>query len=289
MAVTINISGNVTTLVVNSGSATSIVANGDTVWEEPSGYPPYLTFSSASAFTLEQVINDTPWDGTIEYSTDHETWSTWSGTQISSAATNGTHYLYMRGTGNTVISSGDDTGLWVITGSGVSCDGDVRMLFDYADPENVVPGTGCLAYWFTQSDALVKAPDILFTTLPQKALFNAFNGCTALTASPIIAATDIGTSACFNALKGCTALATIPAFKFTNVGVNGLAGAFYGCSLIKLSETQTGEYQTPYRVPAEGTGTGGVQWSANMFAATGGTFTGTLAINTTYYTSNTVV
>ena len=64
---------------------------------------------------------------------------------------------------------------------------------------------------------------------------------------------------------------------------------FYGCRLIKLSTTQTGEYQTPYRIPKSGTGTTATGALTEMFANTGGTFTGTPSINTTYYTSNTVV
>ena len=66
---------------------------------------------------------------------------------------------------------------------------------------------------------------------------------------------------------------------------------FEGCSLIKLSTTQTGEYQTAYTIPKSGTGTTANGALQNMFVNTGGTFTGTPSINTTYYlsTSNTVV
>ena len=66
---------------------------------------------------------------------------------------------------------------------------------------------------------------------------------------------------------------------------------FSGCTNIKLSTTQTGEYQTAYRIPKSGTGTTATDTLQNMFAGTGGTFTGTPNINTTYYlsTSNTVV
>ena len=64
---------------------------------------------------------------------------------------------------------------------------------------------------------------------------------------------------------------------------------FRGCSKIKLSKTQTGEYQTEYRIPTSGTGvTAGIALNS-MFTATGGTFKSSAAINTTYYTSNTVI
>ena len=66
---------------------------------------------------------------------------------------------------------------------------------------------------------------------------------------------------------------------------------FYGCTNIKLSITKTGEYQTEYRIPKSGTGTTSSNALESMFTNTGGTFTGTPEINTTYYlsTSNTVV
>ena len=66
---------------------------------------------------------------------------------------------------------------------------------------------------------------------------------------------------------------------------------FYGCTKIKLSTTKIGEYQTAYRIPKSGTGTTATDALKNMFSSTGGTFTGTPEINTTYYlsTSNAVV
>lgn len=64
---------------------------------------------------------------------------------------------------------------------------------------------------------------------------------------------------------------------------------FSGCTNIKLSTTKTGEYQTAYRIPISGTGMTTTDTLTSMFTGTGGTFTGTPEINTTYYTSNTVV
>jgi len=58
---------------------------------------------------------------------------------------------------------------------------------------------------------------------------------------------------------------------------------FYSCAKLKLSTTQTGNYTTAYRIPKSGTGTTATDALANMFSGTGGTFTGTPSINTTYY------
>jgi len=66
-------------------------------------------------------------------------------------------------------------------------------------------------------------------------------------------------------------------------------GMFYGCTSIKLSDTQTSEYNTPYRIPSEGNGSTDSNSLYLMFAITGGSFKSTPTINTTYYTSNTIV
>lgn len=65
---------------------------------------------------------------------------------------------------------------------------------------------------------------------------------------------------------------------------------FKGCTKIKISTTRTSPYTNTYRIPYSGTGVMFTSGSAttNMFANTGGTFTGTPSLNTTYYTSNTV-
>ena len=61
---------------------------------------------------------------------------------------------------------------------------------------------------------------------------------------------------------------------------------FSGCTSLKLSSTKTGEYTQEYRIPSSGTGTTATDALTDMFTSTGGTFTGTPAINTTYYLSS---
>ena len=89
--------------------------------------------------------------------------------------------------------------------------------------------------------------------------------------------------------QNCTSLTTDPELPATTLSAYCYYQMFYGCSLINLSTTQTGEYQTAYRIPTSGTGTTFTNALTDMFTDTGGTFTGTPSINTTYYTSNTVV
>jgi hypothetical protein len=89
--------------------------------------------------------------------------------------------------------------------------------------------------------------------------------------------------------RGCTKLTSLVALPVLTLKNYCYQQMFYGCSLIKMSATQTGDYQTEYRIPTTGTGTTATNAMTDMFTNTGGTFKGTAAINTTYYTSNTIV
>ena len=232
----------------------------------PPATPPYLTFSSPSSFTLK--VNDTTkhWDGTLEYSTDASTWSNWDGATTLSSATSGSdNVLYLRGTGNTKITGNSTDYRWVITGTDISCIGSIENLLDYATVQSgahPTMATYCYRSMFHGCTGLTQAPELPATTLENYCYINMFYNCTGLTQAPALPATTLKTS-CYQSM-------------------------FYGCTKIKLSSTQTGEYTVAYRIPTTGTGTTATDALRDMFSSTGGTFTGTPAINTTYYLSNTV-
>ena len=90
---------------------------------------------------------------------------------------------------------------------------------------------------------------------------------------------------CYSYLfAGCTSLVTIPRLPAIILTPSCYNSMFVGCTSLKLSETQTSIYQYAFRIPTSGTGTDASYALADMFANTGGTFTGTPLINTTYYT-----
>lgn len=66
---------------------------------------------------------------------------------------------------------------------------------------------------------------------------------------------------------------------------------FSECKKIKVSSVLSGTYTKEYRIPKIGTGATASFALIGMFINTGGTFTGTPEINTTYYLdeSNTIV
>lgn len=252
---------------------------------------PYLTFSSPSSFTLK--VNDATkhWDGTLEYSTDTSTWSTWDGTTTLSSATNGSdNVLYLRGTGNTVITGNSSNYKWVLTGSDIKCVGDIENLLDYAtveSGEHPKMDTNCYRNMFRECTSLTQAPALPATTLNGYCYRGMFRDCTGLTQAPALPATTLNISCYQSMFEGCTGLTQAPELPATMLAIDCYRSMFRGCTGLKLSTTQTGEYTVAYRIPTTGTGTTASNALTNMFAATGGTFTGTPEINTTYYLSNT--
>ena len=224
----------------------------------------FLTFSSPSTFTLGVADNTKYWDGSLEYSTDAKTWNTWSGTSAISSSADGK--LYMRGTGNTVICGGLSHG-WTLTGTDISCNGNIENLLDYeqvAKAQHPTMGDYCYA--------------------------GLFKNCTVLITSPSLPAVTLTVYCYWSMFYGCTSLVTIPALPATTIPGHAYQSMFEGCSSINIYSAETEEAKTQYRIPTSGsavtTGELSVTW---MFSSTGGAVGGTPSLNRTYYTSNTVV
>ena len=58
----------------------------------------YLTFSSPTSFTIAKHADGTN-DGTIQYSTDKTTWSTFTTTAVTSVLNGSNYEVYFRGIG----------------------------------------------------------------------------------------------------------------------------------------------------------------------------------------------
>ena len=394
-----------------------------TEWADVSFKPEgksYLTFSSPNSFTLK--VNDTTkhWDGTLEYFSSNRAWTAWDGTTtLSAVADDGEYVLYLRGTGNTVITGNLLKYKWVLTGSDITCIGNIENLLDYATVASgnhptmanncyngmfygctsliqapalpattladscymymfygctsltqapALPATtlaeGCYAYMFHGCASLTQAPALPATTLANYCYQNMFQGCTSLTQAPSLPATTLPKYCYQEMFHGCTSFTQAPTLPATTLAENCYQGMFYGCTSLtqapalpattlanycyhsmfrsctsltqapalpattladscymymfygctsltqapvlpattlakycyygmfqecaslKLSSTQTGEYTQEYRIPASGTGTSAMSALIDMFTYTGGTFTGTPEINTTYYLSS---
>ena len=316
-----------------------------TEWADVSFKPEgksYLTFSSPNSFTLK--VNDTTkhWDGTLEYFSSNRTWTAWDGTTtLSAVADDGEYVLYLRGTGNTVITGNDKNYKWVLTGSDIKCIGNIENLLDYATVESgnhPTMANYCYSYMFQNCPSLTQAPELPATTLatecydsmffgctsliqapvlPATTLSNycygnmfqncpsltqapalqattlangcyrgMFFGCTSLTQAPVLPATTLAVYCYGSMFSGCTSLTQAPALPATTLADSCYSYMFYGCTSLKLSSTQIDEYTIKYRIPTSGTGASAPNALNDMFTSTGGTFTGTPEINTTYYLSS---
>ena len=129
----------------------------------------YLMFSSLNSFTI--AVNDTTkrWDGALEYFASNKTWTVWNGaTTLSSVDNDGEYVLYLRGTGNTVITGGRSSSRWVLTGNNIKCIGNIENLLDYTTVESgnhPTMANSCYQCMFQNCTALTQAPALPATTL----------------------------------------------------------------------------------------------------------------------------
>ena len=234
--------------------------------EEPEPQPvaePYLTFSSPSSFTLNIIDNTKYWDGTLYYSTDTTNWSEWGGTTTLNSSSSGTtKYLYLRGSNNTIItdsSASSTKAKWVLTGTNISCIGNIENLLDYQTVANGNHPTmanycyrnmfyGCTAlttppslpattladycYYgmFQNCTSLTTAPSLPATTLANYCYRYMFYGCTNLTIAPSLPATTLADYCYYYMFQNCTSLTTTPSLPATTLAERCYQGMFYGCT-----------------------------------------------------------
>lgn len=193
----------------------------------------YLTFSSPNSFTLAVGDATKHWDGTLEYFASNRTWTTWDGTTtLSSVNNDGDNVLYLRGTGNTVITGDNSNYKWVLTGSDISCIGNIENLLDYATVESGSHPTMadyCYQDMFYNCTSLTKAPALPATTLASYCYFGMFYGCTGLTQAPALPATTLADN-CYNGMfANCTSITQAPALPATILQSGCYIGMFVGC------------------------------------------------------------
>lgn len=157
--------------------------------------------------------------------------------------------------------------------------------------------TGSYFHYFAMTWSMAASGDI--TTLICKgwtesitqnfALWRLFYGCSALTVCPKMPATTLSDYCYYEMYYNCSNLQALPNIPSLSIPNYCCYSMFYWCSKIKLSTSSTWEYTNPYRIPKDWTWSLWANWLYQMFQSTWWTFTWTPTINTTYYTSNTIV
>jgi len=279
------------------------------IWKENS-----LCFTANTANSTVQLTNP---NGAAEQSLETSTnWISWSSYTIwdTITLTNIWDKIYWRNTSttNTGFCQNGKPYQFVMTGS-ISASGDVTSLINKNWTDTLsyycfyhlfyectslttapsLPVTtvwiGCCADMFQWCTALTTCPELKATTLAQECYTSMFYWCTSLTTCPSLPATTLDYY-CYNSMfKWCTSLTALPKLPATTLPSYCYQGMFFWCSNIKLSTSNSWIYTTAYRIPTTWTGSVWSDSMYSMFTSTGWTFTWTPSINTTYYTSNTVV
>lgn len=225
---------------------------------------PYLCFTAKTInSTVQLVKNGSPTSVTLETSTDGITRTTYTfGTQI--VLTNIWDKVYFRNTSATTT--------WF------SIDTYPQAYYQFV-----------MSWWIYWSWNITYLLNKNWTTTVWNSNFvRLFYQCNSLFTPPELPATTLGVSCYTYMFMNCANLAALPKLPASVLPTSCYVGMFANCSNIKLSTTKTWAYQTAYRIPTS------LSWTdnnslTNMFNGTWWTFVWTPTINTTYYTSNTVV
>ena len=180
-----------------------------------------LFAGETSDFTLKATNKE--WDGTVEYSTDKNTWNTWDGSGISSA----NKKLYLRGKNNTKFYT--SKGVRFVLSAKAGCYGNINTLLDYENPPTTL-AVNCYRHMFYGCTSLTTAPELPATTLAASCYNNMFYGCTSLTTAPELPATTLATYCYNNMFYGCTSLTTAPALPATTLARDCYNNMFSGCT-----------------------------------------------------------
>ena len=164
------------------------------------------------------------------------------------------------------------------------CTGNIQTLFDWENPPTSIGGSYTLNGMFYNCTNLTTAPSLPATSLATACYNYMFYGCTSLKIAPELPATRLSYGCYWSMFEGCTSLETAPELPATTLDESCYRNMFYGCTKLKISTTQTAEYKIPWRIPSSGTiSSEENKWNIDMLKNTGGTFTGSPSINTTYY------
>ena len=177
---------------------------GKVVGNNPKGeaqeYTDCITFTGESSdFTLK-ATNKT-WDGILEYSTDHNIWTTLSGTEEMQSVDK---KLYLRGSGNTRFYIG--IGINFVLSARAACSGNIQTLLEYSNPPTSILKTDCYSGMFSLCTALSKAPELPATTLAEWCYNEMFIGCASLIKSSELPATKLVRECYSGMFYGCASL-----------------------------------------------------------------------------------
>ena len=209
-------------------------------------------------------------ESTIQYSTDGSTWKTYTDETIK--LTNG-QYVQFKGVITQYAQSNHFStfilkrGLFNLYGNLTSLDNYIST-FDGGNKYNHMfentnvydcsklntgiksqTGNSVFSFMFNDCKYLIKAPQLLATTLGRYCYDHMFYGCTSLTTVPNLPATKVAEYCYSDMFNGCTSLTTLPNLPATTLPRYCYYNMFQYCT--SLVETQKGWYLPAQKLDAQ--------------------------------------
>ena len=263
-------------------------------WDTLYTPPEPLCFTANTAGSMLRLIRvGSPNAVTLETSTDWQNWSAYTfGTLIT--LSNVWDKVYWRNTSEatTKFSLNTNNRYYFATEWSIAASWDLGFLLNKNSTTSFAADDSGYTFYnlFYYCTALTTPPEMpQIDTLIQYCYNRMFIWCSNLTKAPKLPATTLA-NYCYQAMfSGCSNLEELPELPAITLKNYCYQIMFNACSKIKISTTQTWEYQNEYRIPTTWTWTTATNALTNMFNSTWWTFTSDPSINTTYYTSNQVI
>lgn len=247
----------------------------------------HLCFTANTAGSTVQLTQTwSPASVSLETSTNWWVWTSytiWDTITLSSIG----DAVSFRNTSTTTTSFSDYGNYYqfVMTWS-ISASWDITSLINKNCTDTLISAY-CFYALFSSCTALTTAPELPATSLSTWCYSSMFAFCTWLTEPPSFPATTLQSQCYNNMFNYCTNLTALPKLPATKLANNCYNSMFQNCSNIRVY-TYNMSWYSAYRIPFTWTGTTATNALNNMFYNTGWNVT-TPSINTTYYTSNTLV
>ena len=214
------------TAYVNGVKITGTIENYGGSYEDIVVYDDCLTFTGeTSEFTLKATFKE--WDGILQWSTDHNTWTTLAGTEAMQSAN---RKLYLRGSGNTKFYT--SLGVrWVLSAK-AGCSGNINTLLQYDNPPTTL-ASNCYNSMFRECTRLTTAPELPATTLAESCYASMFDTCGNLATAPELPATTLA-SGCYRSMfYNCTYLINVPELPAITLAANCYRSMFSECTRLR--------------------------------------------------------
>ena len=187
-----------------------------------------LAFISSGESTVRLAQVGTPYEISLEYSTDESHWKPYTiGETITLA--DSTFLLFRSGEHKNRKFSKDDENYYHFEISGpISAQGNIMSLLnrDFSTPLTFY---GFFAL-FEGCTSLLSAPELPATTMEQGCYFGMFSECTGLTSAPELPANVLANNCYGWMFKGCSALTSAPELPATEMGSYCYNGMFANCT-----------------------------------------------------------